>query len=51
MTHTAVSCASLSVSVVALIIAMIYMTLRNDHASSFYGMIATWMLVIAVLTM
>lgn len=51
MTHTIISCASLSASVGALIIAMVYMTLRNDRASSFYGMIATWMLVIAVLTM
>ncbi len=51
MTHTIISNASLSASVVALVIAMVYMTRRDEPAYTFYAMIASLLLVIAVLTM
>ncbi|QHJ76463.1 MAG: hypothetical protein [Bacteriophage sp.] len=51
MTHSIISCVSLSGSVVALVIAMVYMTQRDEPAYTFYAMIASFLLVIAVLTM
>ena len=51
MEHSIISCASLSAAVVALVIAMVYMTRRDEPAYSFYAMISSLLLVIAVLTM
>lgn len=51
MEHSIVACSALSGAVVALTIAAICTIRGNDYASSMYGMIASWLLVIAVLTM
>lgn len=51
MTLQTIAYSCLCGAIAALIVATVEMVRGNDYSSTIYGMIATWMLVIAVLIM